>query len=74
MYVGGSVATADPTIGCKGKVYSPRSVPMKLESNAVREERTLAHGDEIDDVSGSELVVPAGSSSGSTSAAVVVED
>lgn len=47
---------------------------MKLESNAVREERTLAHGDEIDDVSGSELVVPAGSSSGSTSAAVVVED
>lgn len=47
---------------------------MQLDSNVVREERTLAHGDEIDEVAGAELAVPAGSTSGSTSAAVVVED
>ncbi|NGO07008.1 hypothetical protein G5C60_04905 [Streptomyces sp. HC44] len=47
---------------------------MQLDSEKVREERTLAHGEEIDEVSGEQLTVPAGSTSGSTSAAVVVED
>ncbi|GAA4137722.1 hypothetical protein [Actinomadura keratinilytica] len=47
---------------------------MQLTTEQVREERTLAHGEEIDEVSGEQLTVPAGSTSGSTSAAAVVEE